>query len=307
MMTIEEIGRKMDALGIWDVVQPCHWALKLRGCAIPYFCCTMKGDGNPVKVRFLLLEGWQTFHDFVRTRIDPNFGFYSMPAELPHFELLILQTGEMRLFRHDPGYVPRLADSRERDLCARMLWEAYGVLLRLETDRNLPLKFAGEQAVFARLENADGTWRDEPIAIPTPRPHVERVTFPKKALAEAKDLPIHSDEAWELDLRLVPGLMVREARPRSLYVLAAAKAATGEIVFCDKLSVDPETGLRGLWESLGPRVLGHFVERRSVPGELRVMTGRAFRLIRPLCLELSFRLSKVTELPHFQSALQNLV
>jgi len=306
-MTIEEIGAKMDALGAWDVAMPCHWTVKPRGSAFPYFCCTMKGEIPPVKVRFLLLEGWQTFHDFVRTRIDNDFGFYSLPMEFPHFELVILQSGEMKLFRNDPGYVPREADARERDFCARMLWEAYGVMLRLETDKQLPLKFADEKAVFARVEGVDGTWRDEPIEIPPPRPHVEKVTFEKKAIAEAKDLPIRNDETLELDMRIVPGMMTREKRPRVLYLLAAVDAKTGEVVFRDKLSVAPETGLRGLWETLPPRVLAHFAERRAVPGELRVLSGRAFRLMRPLCLELPFKLTKTGTLPHFNAALRNLV
>jgi len=306
-MTIEEIGAKMDALGAWEVAMPCHWAVKPRGSAFPYFCCTLKGEIPPVKVRVLLLDGWQTFHDFVRTRIDRDFGFYLLPMELPHFELVILKTGAMKLFRHDPGFVPREADARACEFCAKMLWEAYGVLLRLEADRQLPLRFADEKAVFARVEGADGAWRDEPIEIPPPRAHVEKVSFAKKAIAEAKDLPLKADEALEFDLRIVPGLMTREKRPRLLYVLAAVDAATGEIAFREKLAVGPESGLRGLWEGMPPRVLTHILARRVVPGELRVMSGRVFRLLRPLCLELPFKLTKVPSLPHFGAALRNLV
>jgi len=305
-MTVEEIGRKMDALGAWEVTMPCHWAVKPHGCAFPYFCCTLRGEVPAVKVRFLLLEGWQTFHDFVRTRLDADFGFYSRPSELPHFELMILASGEMKLFRHDPGYVPREADEQGRERCARMLWEAYGVMLRLESDSRLPLSFADARAVFARVEGARGDWRDEPLEIPQPRPHVEKVALSKRTVAEAKDLPLRSGEALELDLCLVPGMMTCESQPRSLYLLAAVDAATGEVAFRDKLSVDAEAGLRGLWEGMAQRVLAHFVERRGVPGEVRVPTGRVFRLLRPLCLELPFKLSKVAELPHFSAALRGL-
>ena len=62
------------------------------------------GDGKPVKTRFLLIEGWQTLHDFVRTRVDPSFGFYSTPAEMPHLELVVVEGGavdKILLFR--PG------------------------------------------------------------------------------------------------------------------------------------------------------------------------------------------------------------
>jgi len=305
-MTVEEIGAKMDALGAWEVAVPCHWAIKPCGCVFPYFCCTMKGEQPAVKVRLLMLEGWQTFHDFIRTRIDHDFGFYSLPIEFPHFELVVLQTGECKLFRHDPGYVPRDANVREHDLCARMLWEAYGVMMRLETDPKLPLAFADEKAIFARAETRPGVWRDEPIVIPPPRPHVEKISFAKKDIADAKDLPLRTDEHLELDLRIVPEVMTREQRPRTLYVLAAVNADSGDIAFRDKLSVDPESGLRGLWESLPPRVLAHFVARGAVPGELRVLSGRVFRLLRPLCLELPFKLSRVPELPHFKFAFANL-
>jgi len=305
-MTVEEIGTRMDALDIWRVSMPCHWAVKPHGCAFPYFCCTMPGGAPAVKVRFLLLEGWQTFHDFVRTRVDRDFGFYSSAVEFPQYELAILQDGTVRFFRHDPGYVPCEVGAQARALCARMLWEAYGVLLRLEADNRLPLKFADDKAVFARVEDAQGVWHDEPIEIPRPRPQVEKVAFAKTAIAAAKDVPLKTEETLELDLRMVPQVMTREKRPRFLYVLAGVDTQTGAAVFCDKLSVDAESGLRGLWEGMPPRVLDHLVERHAVPGEVRVLSGRVFRMLRPLCLELPFKLSKVASLPRLDAALRSL-
>jgi len=306
-MTIEEVGAKLNALDVWHLAFSCHWAIKPHGCAVPYFCCTVPGDAPALKVRVLLLEGWQTFHDYLRTRVDNDFGFYLSPMELPHYELLVLDSGEVRLFRDDPGFLPRLADERECALSARMLWECYGVMLRLESDPKLPLRFADEKAIFARVQSADGTWRDEPLVIPAPRPHVEKVSFAKKDLAAAKDLPLRTDEVLELDLRLVKGLSTQEARPKFIYQLAAVDAKTGAIVFRDRTAIQGDSGLRGVWEDMAPRVLQQLIAHKAIPGEIRVMSGRVFRMLRPLGLELPFKLVKVTDLPHFPAALQNLV
>lgn len=306
-MTVEEVGAKMNALDAWPLAFPCHWAIKPRGSAFPYFCCTVPGDAPALKVRVLLLEGWQTFHDYLRTRVDNDFGFYLSPMEFPHYELLVIKDGGMRLFRYDPGLMPHFANESERAFCATMLWECYGVLLRLESDPKLPLTYADEKAVFARVQSADGTWRDEPLVIPAPRPHVEKVSFAKKDLAAAKDLPLRTDEVLELDLRLVQGMSTQEARAKLVYLLAAVDAKTGAVVFRDRTAIQGDSGLRGLWEGMAPRVLQHFLERKAIPGEIRVMSGRVFRMLRPLGLELPFKLSKVTDLPHFPAAFQNLV
>ena len=151
--TIEDIGAKMDALGAWETVAPYNWAVCPKGTVFPYFCTVMKGDGNPVNVRFMMIEGWQNFHDFVRTRIDVNFGFYSTPMEISHFELVFVSGGEVRLFRHDPCFMPRLANDAERALCSKILWESFGVMMRVESDAELPMKFASEKAMFARVED----------------------------------------------------------------------------------------------------------------------------------------------------------
>ena len=301
-MTIEDIGRKLDGLGLWDAVGPYHWAIKPKGTAFPYFFCLLKGEQAPVKVRLLLLEGWQTFHDFVRTRIDRNYAFYLSPIEFPHYELVILESGEMKLFRHDAGYAPLEADARQRDFCARLLWEMFGVMMRIETDRQLPLKFATEKAIFARVETAPDVWSDEPLVIPDPRAHVERVVFKKDDIAAAKDLPFAAEEKIEVDFRLFPHWVTTEKRPRNAYVLCVLDAATGERLVWDRRTIDPETGLRGMWESLPPRLLAHIIARGRVPSEIRLSSGRIFRLLRMLCTEIPFKLSLHDRMPLMDAA-----
>jgi len=303
-MTVAEIGRRMDGLDLWSEVAPYHWVLKPHGTALPYFCVIVKGDGGLLKARVLLLEGWQTFQDFVRMRIDGNFGFYSSPIEFPHYELVIMSNGEdCRLFRYDTGYMPTVVTGAGEKLCERMLWEVFGVMMRMETDHKLSLKFAPERSIFARVEGADGIWRDEPLRIPDARPHIEKISFSKEDLMRAKDLPFASEEAIELDFRLIPGAVTNDKRPRCIYSLVAIDSKSGERIMFDSLAIGADMGLRGLWESMPARFLRHILARGRVPGEVKILTQRMFRMIRPLCIHLPFKLSLHDKLPRLEAAI----
>ena len=295
--SVEEIGAKMDALGLWDALAPYNWAVKPHGTAFPYFCTVIKGGEAAVKVRFLMLEGWNTLHDFVRMRADRAFGVVSSPIELPHYELVVLAAGDTKLFRHDPGYMPQEAIGPGRDIAAKILWEAYGVMLRVESDPKLPMRFADEKSVFARVEDKSGAWRDEPLVIPDPPPYVERISFRTDDVKKAKDLPIVSTDVLDVDFRLVPGVMTRDARPRCVYELVAVDPVTRTRVVGARTSIVPEAGLKAMWESMPQQLLSQFLARGRVPGRIRVTSRRVFRFIRPLGMELPFRLSLHESLP----------
>ena len=292
----------MDALGLWDSVLPFNWAIKPLGSVFPYFCTAIQGDGKSVKIRFLMLEGWQTLHDFVRTRVDRNFGFYSTPMELPHFELVVLPDGTVKVFRHVSCFMPRELSDAEKPLASRILWEAYGVMMRIESERRLPLRFAAEKAMFARIEKMKGVWEDAPMPIPEPQPHVEKISFEKKDVSAAKDLPFATEESVEVDFRILPTIMTREARPRCAYGLVVLDAATGEKIVSDRLSPTPDGGLKAMWEGVPSRLLKHLVARGRMPGEIKVLSGRLFRMVRPLCEEIPFRLSLHDALPRLEQA-----
>ena len=287
----------MDGLGLWDAVARSNWAVCPKGTVFPYFCSVMKEENSLVKVRFFMVEGWQTFHDYIRTQVDNSFGFYSTPMEIAHFELVLFGTGAVRLFRHDPCYMPRVANEAERALCAKILWECYGVMMRIEADERLPLRFASEKAMFARVEDASGAWSDAALPIPTPRPHVESVSFAKADLAKAKDLPFSSDDRIAVDFALALGLATSEARPRCVYRLVAVDCTTGERFVSETSSPSPDGGLKAMWEGVAPRLLKHLLARGRIPGEIQVRSQRLFRMLRPLCLDIPFRLSLHDDLP----------
>ncbi len=299
--SIAEIGAKMDALGLWDKLLPFNWAIKPNHTALPYFCITLKDDMQPVKVRLLFLEGWQTLHDFLRTRVDRNFGVYSSPTEFPHYELIILANGTCQAFRHDTGYLPiELKDNSERTFFAKLLWQAYGVMLRMETDEKLPLRFFTDQAIFSRIENNKGKWSDEPLNVSPPPPYVEKVSFSKPELQKAKDLPIENDEVWELDFRLTTKYTLSEPRPRSLYSLQAINSATHEKLIDTGVVYDKSRGLKELWMSMPPQIVREIIRLGRLPSEIKLVSGRVFRLLRPLCIELPFKLSMHDSLPNLE-------
>lgn len=298
--SIANIGAKMDALGLWDSILPYNWAVKPSGTVLPYFCTVIKGDLNPVKVRLLMLEGWQTLHDYIRTRIDGNFGFYSSPMELPHLELVILDGGACELYRHDPGYMPVKAGEKDCKLAAKVLWQAYGVMLRLESERDLPLKFSEEKAVFARVESSSGEWSDVPLTIPDPPVLVEKVSLSKSQVAQAQDVVFAKNLIWEMDFRLMPLMMTKEKRARCVYQLSVRDNVSGENGYSLRLSVDPEGGLKALWESVPQRILKLMIDRAVVPGEIKLCSGRLFRFMRPLTMELPFKLSLHDSLPNLE-------
>lgn len=295
--TVESIGAKMDALGMWNAAKRYNWAVKPRGSAFPYFCSMVDGDRARVKLRFLMIDGWETFGMYVRTRIDPEFGFYSTPIEMPHLELVFLEAGGVALLRYDTGYIPREATGVEKELCAKILWESYGIMLRLETDGSLPMKFASEKAMFARVEDGDG-WRDAALPIPPPRPYVESVQLRKDAVAKANDLPFDAGKAIEADFGLETGISTSENRPRAVYRLRTFDAETGARKVFERVSLSPDFGLKQMWESVPARLLAHFIAEGRIPGEIRVRSGRLFRMLRPLCANIPVKLTFSAKLAH---------
>ena len=294
--SFEDLVRKIDALGLWPAIQHCRWTVKPKGTAFPYFCETCLGDGKPVKVRLLMLEGWTSFLDYVQFVIDRANSFYTSPIELPHFELIVMESGEFRLCRYDTGLSPRDADDQQKAFVKRILWEVYGVMLRVESDPSLAMRYAAERAVFARVETSDDHWEDIPLPVP-PRPKtVDRVTVPKDEIRKAKDLPFLKEKTLHVNFALLMCVVTKEQRARNVYAFDAYDPAKGQRVFDWRVSIPPGGTLKGLWESMPAQFVRSLNQLGYTPGEIKVMDPRVFRLLRSLCVELPFKLSLHDEL-----------
>lgn len=291
LQTAEEIAQKIVSLDLWGALEPYNVAVKPFGTVFPYFCAVVIEKNSPIKARLMMLEGWQTMHDFIRTRLDHNFGFYSSPIEFPHFELIVEVTGKIHLLRNDPGYMPQPLSTAQNSLVARILWELYGVFLRLESDPQLPMRFVEERGIFARIEVKKEVWEDRALTIADPPPHVEKVSFAKADLSRAKDIPFVKEDVLHVDFALMPDRMTSEKRPRLIYRLVAFDPKTKELPIDMTASMSLDSGLRGLWEEMPRQFLKRMIERGRIPGEVKVVSGRVFRLLRPLCFDLPFKLS----------------
>lgn len=299
MENCQQIAGKLDALGLWNELAGINWAVKVKGRAMPFFCTVLKGCGNDaVKCRVLFLEGWQTLHDFIRLRMDESFGYYISPMEMLHYELVVFNdsTGA-RIFKHDSGYVPREVKSdSEQELCAKLLWQTYGVMLRLESDMSLAMKYAEERAFFSRVETESGEWCDAPLVICDPLPVTETVSFPVATVDKAKSLPLEASRSIYADFSFVPGVMTKDPKPRTVYRLSVKDLQSGEL-FTRDMSMPVGGTLKGMWERLPSDILSLLVERSFIPGEIKMKSKRLFRLMRPLMHQLPVKLSITDSAP----------
>lgn len=290
---VARIAAKIDSLGMWEQFSRYNWAIKPKGIAVPYFCTAFKiVQPDPVKWRYLILEGWQTLHDFIRFRMDDSFGYYSTPMEMSHYELVVFNDKNVspKVFRHDPGYIPReVTDAVDCRIAAKLLWQTYGMMLRMESEPHFALKFSSDKAVFARIEREEGTWEDAPLVIPDPSPFKETVAFPKDLLDKVKDLPMNHDAEMTVDFTIASGIMTKEERPRTVYLLQIKDSLSGKM-HEERASVSHDGGLKSLWQEIPVRVLSRMVADGFVPGGIRVTSKRLFRLLRSLLIHLPVKL-----------------
>lgn len=313
-----EIAEKIRALDLWKIAAPWTWAIKPRGVAFPYFP-TFRPNPQEGANEIGFLEGWDNFYNYAIARRDPSFGFYTSPVELPQW-LFVSKKPRIEvdpvtkepdpiaatpfLFMHcDPGYMPKTVFSkREEEIFAKLLWETYGMMLRLDSGEEMMRKYADGGALFSRVEMPDGSWTDQPMEIMQPRAHVEKITISKDSVNKAKELPFDDAEKLAVDFRPVPNLHTKEARQRIAYILGIIDAATGRSIAFEIFAVDRETSLRTLWQNIAQRTLDQLVRRGKVPGEMQVASQRLFRMLRPLTSALPLKLSLHDSIPALHAA-----
>lgn len=301
-----DIARAIVALHPWKTAARHNWALVPQTSAEAFlvsFTCEEERQ-TPVAGRLMLFEGVTTFRDFLITRQVKDFGVEMGPIDFRHYEIVGIKDGKAEIFLYEPGYVPRAPSTQERVLLASLLAECYGVLLRMEEKPDLPLLYADQKAFFARKEVAEGVWVDGPLRLPADEvvQQLENIALVKADCAKAKELPVFPKEIWEVDFVLVPTYHTSERHPRFLYLFSAVNAESGERMCWERLSVDgkPE-GLKRLWEGHAQRLLTALLRLGRVPGELHVRSGRMMRFLRPLGLQLPFKLVQHAKLPSLDS------
>ena len=303
-----DITRAIAALNPWERAARHNWALVSQSSAEPFIVTVVpeKPGTSPVTGRLLLFPGFPTFRDFVISRQVPDFGVAMSPLDFRHYEAVGLRDGGVELFVYEPGFVPLPPSSEERKLLAPLLLECYGLLLRLEEKPDLPVAYVGQKAMFARKEVVDGVWVDGPFRLPEEEvvQQMERVELGKDACRRAQALPLYPKDVWEVDFLMVPSYRTSGPNPRFLYLLAGVNAESGARTLWQRMSVDGKAdGLLRLWEGHAQRLLDAMLSAGRVPGAVHVRSARMARFLRPLGLQLPFKLVQHAKLPSLESVL----
>ena len=295
-----------DALAIvqlnaWKKVAAYNWIIESQTCADPVIAHVEVGAEAPVAGRLMLFPGFAAYRDYALLKQAPDAGLAISPLDVLHWELIGLKSGAAELQSFVPGYAPHLVVAEdERALLSPILRECRGVMMRVEENSDLPASFAKENSLFARREGLDGKWRDAPYPVPKEPPILreERIALGRNECMAATHLPFIPDDVWEVDFVCAPMCRTDEPRPRLMYLLAGIDVRTRIRRVWDRISVSPtsENGLKEIWESLAGRLLKAMLKAGRVPGAVSVRSSRMVRFLRPLGLQIPFRLVQHSKL-----------
>ena len=332
-MTLEERGQWQrlytlaDRLGQLD---PWQWmgAADCFGVAVPGWdepCFVVFGGQSKAfrSVRFLL--GWKSFYDLVTRLADPAKQVATWLLEIRMVELLFVS--DNLLFEHErpvlqalkrkadeacatpvfrsiiPGYHPWLPEAKERELLETVLYQAFGMAMRVEADGML-LKSRFPQEILMRKQDAKGVWQDTWSPVKEIGDEEIEVRIESKRLQAVRDTPL-KPVTMQLDLIFTPlRLLPDGTRPQTAYVLLAVDAQSGFIVAGELLQATE--GIGQMWAQIPGQLLRIFERLGGCPETIEVSADRMANLLRPLGECLPFKMVRRDKLAMLESAREHL-
>ena len=313
---IDDIAKSIAALNVWKKASKYNWALVSELFDRPLVAAINPAQQGPIVGRLMLFNGFIAHRDFIVFRQNADLSFAMSPIDFDHYEVIALRDGSAEIFDYRPGFIPVHPDAETRALLAPVLYECYGLLLRIDEDPELPAMYVNDKALFARREGLDGKWHDTPLRPPNidSVTWTERVGLDRAKCAKAARLNLETDEAWEVDFMQLPLYGTGESPARTMYLLVAVDAKTGERRVWKKLAVDPSVPRNGtldaikpLWESLAGHLLDGVIARGSVPGAVHMRSQRMMRFLRPLGLQIPFKMVLHKQLPQLTAVLNRAI
>lgn len=318
------MAERLDQLDPWQWmgVADC-FGIEVPGWDEP---CFVVFGGQPKSfrnVRFLL--GWKAFYDLVTRLADPAKQVPTWLLEIRMVELLFV-SGDL-LFEHEqkllktlkrqadatcatpvfrsiiPGYHPWLPEERERDLLEAVLYQTFGMAMRVEED-SLLLKNRFPREILMRKPDAQGGWKDAWSPVKEVGDEEVEVRIESKRLQAIRALPL-KPVTMQLDLLFTP-LQIQPAgqRPQTAYVLLAVDAESGFILAGDLLHATE--GIAHMWAQIPERLLEIFDRLGGCPARIEIATDRMANLLRPLGEFLPFKMVRRENLALLEAARQNL-
>jgi len=318
------LAERLDHLDPWQwmSVADCFGML-LPGQAEPCFV-VFGGQSKAFRsVRFLL--GWKAFYDLVTRLADPAKQIPTWLLEIRMVELLFVSddllfdyekkflgafkrktdtTCGTPVFRSIiPGYHPWLPDKSERDLLETMLYQAYGMAMRVESDGML-LKSRFPREILMRKQDAQGVWQDLWSPVKEVGDEEIEVRIESKRLEAIREKPLRPGTV-QLDLIFTP-LTIRPdgERPQTAYVLLAVDAKTGLILAGDLFQATG--GVAQMWAQIPERLLEIFEKLGGCPETIEINCDRMANLLRPLGEFLPFKMVRRERLAMLEKARENL-
>ncbi len=313
-----------------DQLDPWQWmgAADCFGIDVPGWDepCFVIFGGQPKEFRNLrFLVGWKAFYDLVTRLADPAKQVSTWLLEIRMIELLFVN--ETLLFEHEhsflkklkrqpgeacntpvfrsivPGYHPWLPDARERDLLETVLYQTYGMAMRVEADGVL-LKTRFPREILMRKQDAKGVWQDVWTPVKEVGDEEVEVRIESKRLQALRNLPL-KPVILQLDLMFTPMQILPEGqRPQTAYVLLAVDAQSGFIVAGDLLQATE--GIAHMWAQIPERLLEIFDRLGGCPSAIEISTDRMANLLRPLGEFLPFKMVRRERLAVLDAARENL-
>ena len=313
---IDEVAKAIAALKVWKKASKYNWALVSELFDKPLIAVINPTPQGPIVGRLMLFNGFVAHRDFLIFRQNPDLSFATSPIDFDHYEVIGLKDGSVEIYDYRPGFIPVHPDAETRALLAPIIYECYGLMLRIDEDPELPALYMKEQALFSRKEGLDGRWHDAPLRPPNldTVTWTERVGLDRTKCAQAARLNMESAEAWEVDFTQMPLYRTDDRQARMMFLFVAVDAKTGERRVWQKLAVDPSIPRNGtldamkpLWESLAAHVLDGVIRRGKVPGAIHVRNQRMMRFLRPLGLQLPFKLVLHREMPQLTAVVNRAI
>lgn len=318
------MAERLDQLDPWQWmgVADC-FGLEIPGLEEP--CFVVFGGQSKAFRNIRFLFGWKAFYDLVTRLADPSKQVATWLLEIRMIELLFVS--EELLFEHEkkflsqlrrkadgacstpvfrsiiPGYHPWLPDEGEREVLEPILYQAFGMAMRVESD-GLLLKSRFPRDILLRKQDAKGVWQDTWSPVKEVGDEEVEVRIESARLKEVRAKPLRP-MTMQLDLVFMP-LTIRpdRQRPQTAYVLLAVDAQTGMIVAGDLCQATE--GIAQMWSQIPERLLEIFSRLGGCPAAIEICGDRMANLLRPLGEFLPFKMVRRERLAMLEKARDTL-
>ena len=148
---IDEVAKAIASLKAWKNASKYNWALVSEMFEKPLIACVNIPENGPIAARLMLFNGFAAHRDFMIFTQNQDVSFALSPIDFDHYEVVALKDGKVEVLDYRPGYAPVHPDEETCSILAPVLYECYGLMMRLEDDPEIPAMYKGENSMFSPI------------------------------------------------------------------------------------------------------------------------------------------------------------